>query len=66
MSIQDAFKKSFLTNFSVADISTYDVVITLMVALLLAVYIFFIYRIISRKSFYNKAGSGNNRKKDYY
>lgn len=54
MSIKDAFKKSFLANFSVADISTYDVVITLMVALLLAVYIFFIYRIISRKSFYNK------------
>ena len=33
MSIQDAFKKSFLTNFSVADISTYDIVITMMVTL---------------------------------
>lgn len=55
MSIQDAFKKSFLTNFSVADISTYDIVITMMVTLLLALYIFFIYRIISRKNFYNKS-----------
>lgn len=55
MSIQDTFKKSFLTNFSTADISTADIVVTLMVTLLLALYIFFIYRVISRKSFYNKS-----------
>lgn len=55
MSIQDAFKKSFLTNFNVADISTYDIVITLTVTLLLALYLFFIYRIICRKNFYNKS-----------
>lgn len=54
MSIQDTFKKSFLTNFNAADISTSDIVITLLVTLLLALYLFFIYRIISRKSFYNK------------
>ena len=55
MSIQDAFKKSFLTNFNTADISTQDIVVTLMVTLVLALYIFFIYRIISRKNFYNKS-----------
>lgn len=55
MSIQDAFKKSFLTNFNVADISTYDIVVTMLVTLVLALYIFFIYRIISRKNFYNKS-----------
>lgn len=54
MSIQDTFKKSFLTNFNTADISTSDIVVTLVVTLLLALYIFFIYRVISRKSFYNK------------
>lgn len=54
MSIQDTFKKSFLTNFNAADISTSDIVMTLLVTLLLALYLFFIYRIISRKSFYNK------------
>lgn len=54
MSIQDTFKKSFLTNFNAADISTSDIVITLLVTLLLALYLFFIYRIISRKNFYNK------------
>ncbi len=55
MSIQDTFKKSFLTNFNATDISTSDIVIALFVTLLFALYIFFIYRIISRKSFYNKS-----------
>ena len=55
MSIQDAFKKSFLTNFNTADISTQDIVVTLVITLLLALYIFFIYRITSRKNFYNKS-----------
>lgn len=55
MSIQETFKKSFLTNFNATDISTSDIVVTLLVTLLLALYIFFIYRIISRKSFYNKS-----------
>lgn len=55
MSTKDAFKKSFLTNFNATDISTYDIVVTMLVTLLLALYIFFIYRIISRKSFYNKS-----------
>lgn len=55
MSIQDTFKKSFLNNFNTADISTSDIVMTLLVTLLLALYIFFIYRVITRKSFYNKS-----------
>lgn len=55
MSIQDAFKNSFLTNFNTADIGTQDIVITLMITLVFALYIFFIYRIISRKNFYNKS-----------
>lgn len=54
MSIQDTFKKSFLSNFNAADISTYDVAVTLAVTLVLALYIFLIYRVITRKSFYNK------------
>lgn len=55
MSIQDTFKKSFLTNFNTGDISTQDIVVTLMITLVLALYIFFIYRVISRKNFYNKS-----------
>ena len=55
MSIQDTFKKSFLTNFNAGDISTQDIVVTLMITLVLALYIFFIYRVISRKNFYNKS-----------
>ena len=54
MSIQDTFKKSFLTNFNTGDINSQDVLVTLLITLVLALYIFFIYRIISRKTFYNK------------
>ena len=54
MSTQDAFKKSFLANFNTADISTQDILITLLITLILSLYIFFIYRILCRKSFYNK------------
>ena len=55
MSIQDTFKKSFLTSFDMTDVSTADIVVTLMITVVLALYIFFIYRIISRKNFYNKS-----------
>ena len=54
MSIQDTFKKSFLTNFNTGDINSQDVLVTLLITLVLSLYIFFIYRIISRKTFYNK------------
>lgn len=54
MSIQDTFKKSFLANFNMADISTRDIMVALLVTLVLALYIFVVYRIISRKNFYNK------------
>ena len=55
MSIQDTFKKSFLTSFDMTDVSTADIVVTLMITVVLALYIFFIYRIISRKNFYSKS-----------
>lgn len=55
MSIQETFKKSFLNNFNIADISTWDIVVTLFITLILALYIFGVYRIVTRKNFYNKS-----------
>lgn len=55
MSVKDIIKKSFLDTFSNADISTTDILVVLLMTSVLAVYIFFIYRILTRKSFYNKS-----------
>jgi len=54
MSVSDVIKKSFIENFSSADVKTMDVLFVLGMTVLLALYIFFVYRIITRKSFYNK------------
>jgi len=54
MTFQDILKKSFVANFSDGNIGVRELFITFFITLLLAVYIFFIYRIICRKSFYNK------------
>ncbi len=55
MSVKDIIKKSFLETFSKSDISTTDILVVLLITSVLAVYIFFIYRILTRKSFYNKS-----------
>lgn len=54
MSIENALKESFLANFSSAGFSTKELVIRMAVTVVLALYLFFIYRIITRKSFYDK------------
>lgn len=55
MSVKDIIKKSFLETFSKADISATDILVVLLITSVLALYIFFIYRILTRKSFYNKS-----------
>ncbi len=55
MSFSDVLKKSFLQNFAAADISTIDITVVMLVTLLISLYIFFIYRIMTRKGFYNKS-----------
>lgn len=53
MSFKDIFKNSFLNGFSNGvDIKT--ILISLCVTVVLALYIFFIYRLITRKTFYAK------------
>ena len=54
MGFKDVFKKSFLEGFTSMDITTAKIVATLFVAALLALYVFAIYRLVTRKVFYSK------------
>jgi uncharacterized membrane protein YhiD involved in acid resistance len=51
----DIFKKSFLEGFSGSDITTGRIVITLAVTAVIAAYIFVVYYIASKKTFYQKS-----------
>ncbi|MDD5864553.1 MAG: DUF4956 domain-containing protein [Firmicutes bacterium] len=55
MSFKDIFKKSFLEGFASSEITTVTIVAALVVACLLALYIFFVYRVVTRKTFYSKS-----------
>ncbi len=50
----DIFKKSFLQNFNSTDISMTKILLTLLVAAAIGLYIFAIYRVVTRKTFYSK------------
>ena len=54
MSFKDIFKKSFLEGYASAEITTVTIVVALGIACLLALYIFFVYRVVTRKTFYSK------------
>ena len=53
-SIEDIIKKSFLEGFAANDINLKTVIIALLVTTLLAAYIFIVYKLMSRKTFYSK------------
>ncbi|MCI9132703.1 MAG: DUF4956 domain-containing protein [Lachnospiraceae bacterium] len=55
MNFQDVFKKSFLEGFTSMDISAGRVMAAFAVTCALALYIFIIYRVMTRKSFYSKS-----------
>ena len=54
MGFKYEFKKSFLEGFTSMDITTGKIAATLIVTALLALYIFAIYRLVTRKVFYSK------------
>ena len=51
---KDIFKKSFLEGFASSEITTITIVAALGLACVLALYIFLVYRVITRKTFYSK------------
>lgn len=54
MSFRDIFKNSFLEGYAQSELGTTSIVACLCVAVLVGIYIFAAYRILCRKSFYNK------------
>ena len=54
MSMTDIFKKSFLDGFASTDINIYTAASAMLITCLVALYIFVVYRIVTRKTFYSK------------
>ena len=55
MKFSDVIKKSILQGFSSSDMSMVDLGVTLVVTFLIALYIFFIYKMVTRTSLYDKS-----------
>lgn len=54
MELGKIFDQAFLQGFAGRDIGTKEIMISLIITAVLSVYIFFIYRVITRKHFYSK------------
>ena len=54
MTFSDIFKKSFLEGFSAADINIYTATVALIITAALALYIFVVYRVLTKKTFYSQ------------
>lgn len=54
MTFSDIFKKSFLDGFSSADINIYTATTAMIITCFLALYVFIVYRVLTRKTFYSK------------
>ena len=54
MSFSDIFKKSFLEGYSTIELGTKGIIVALCFSLILGIYIFFCYRLLTRRTFYSK------------
>ena len=55
MSFSDIFKRSFLEGFTSLDINIYTAASAMAITSVIAFYIFIVYRIVTRKTFYSKS-----------
>ena len=55
MNFSDIFKNSFVNMFAQTNISTSHIIMTMLVTCVIALYIFAVYRLLTRKTFYNKS-----------
>ena len=55
MTFNDIFKKSFLEGFTSTDINVYTAAAAMLITCVLALYIFVVYRVVTRKTFYSKS-----------
>lgn len=54
MNYIDIFKKSFLEGYASANLTVKSVLVCMLITILIAAYVFMVYRMINRNSFYNK------------
>lgn len=54
MNFSDIFKNSFVNMFAQTNISTSQIFMSMLVTCVIALYIFAVYRLLARKTFYNK------------
>jgi uncharacterized membrane protein YhiD involved in acid resistance len=54
MTFQDIFKKTFLEGWQAAEVGPSAMLSTMLVVSVLSLYIFFVYRMVTRKTFYSK------------
>ncbi|MDE7432494.1 MAG: DUF4956 domain-containing protein [Lachnospiraceae bacterium] len=54
MNYIDIFKKSFLEGYASANLTVKSILVCMLVTILIAAYIFMVYRLLTRNSFYNK------------
>lgn len=54
MNFKEIFKNSFLENYSFGDVSKGTMIISFAIATLLGIYMFFLYRKVTKKTFYSK------------
>ena len=55
MGITDVIKKSVLEGFSEGDMSTTEIMVTLGITFIIGLYIFFVYKLISKTALYDKS-----------
>ena len=55
MTFKDAIRDNLLQGFSNTDMSSADIVIAMLISLALAVYLFLIYRMVTKNSFYSRS-----------
>lgn len=52
--MENIFKRSFLEGYSSVEISVESVILALAITFCISIYIFFVYRLLTRKTFYSK------------
>lgn len=55
VTFSDIFKQSFIENWANQSLNTSSAILTLLIAFVLALYIFFVYRLTTQKTFYSKS-----------
>lgn len=55
MSFDDILYEVIVSSANATDIGLYDIILSFGIALIMSIYIFFIYRVLGRKNFYNKS-----------